>query len=279
MAILQWYTVMPGMLSDFHGYFFERKETDLSISLSTISFLFSFLSLAWGFTSYSAAQKDGALDLSWSPVGRLLLFVSDLFLIFSRINSLVLFMYFWGPGEFKPGMLLILGHVLVMMLVHYYTMQYKIEEDSTDEPDYGESGEETRKDCTYYMKLIYICLLNGLANIFINNFINVSFNRYKHIGTKKKKTFHRQLCGDLLFLAQNVVMVCLGLSVNVKPLNNPTTATYLGCAILSCHLIGLFVKVIYYKHFHIWKDLAPRVTTHGLKRGLAKSHIQWSKDI
>jgi len=273
---------MPQMLSDLHGYLVETEEIEASISLSKISFVFSFLSLAWGFTSYSAAQKDGALDLTWSPVGRLLLLLSNLFLIFSRINSLVLFMYFWGPGEFKPGMILILGHVLLMMFVHYFTVHYKTEDDTTDEKNYGESGEEIRKKyylkITYYLKLIYVCLLNGLANIFICNFINVSFNRYKHIGTKKKKTFHRQVCGDVLFLVQNIVMVCLGLTVDVKPLNNPTTAKYLGCAILTCHLIGLFVKVIYYKYFHIWKDLTPRVTTRGLKRGLEKSHIQWLKE-
>ena len=65
-------------------------------------------------------------------------------------------------------------------------------------------------------------------------------------------------------------MVCLGLTIDVKPLNDPTTATYLGCGIFSCHLIGLFIKVVYYKYFHIWKDLTVTITTRGIKRGTEK---------
>ena len=129
------------------------------------------------------------------------------------------------------------------------------------------------------IKLFYVCLLNGLANIFINNFINLSFKRFKHIGTKKRKTFYRQSCGDCLFFIQNVVMVSLGLTVDVYPLDNSKTAALLGCAILICHLAGLLVKVIYYKYFHIWKDLTPRVTTHGMKRGLEETHIKLSNNI
>ena len=91
MAILQWYTVMPQMLSELHGYLISSAEVESTISLSKTSFVFSFLSLAWGFTSYAAEQKDGALNLTFNPLGRLLLFLSNLLLIFARINSIVLF--------------------------------------------------------------------------------------------------------------------------------------------------------------------------------------------
>ena len=110
----------------------------------------------------------------------------------------------------------------------------------------------------------------------MNNFIHVSINRYKQLGLKKRKTFFRQLFGDLVFLIQNVVLVSLGLTVDVKPLNDPRTAKYLSCGIFGCHLVGLLLKILYYKYFHIWKDMTVRVTTHGFKRGTEKTHfITW----
>ena len=277
MAILQWYTVMPTLLADLHGYFDPSEEKAMSISLSKASFVFSILSLAWGFTSYSAEQKDGALDLTWNPFGRVILFLSNIFLIFSRINSLVLFMYYWGPGEFYPGMIWIFFHVVLMMGVHCYTVWYRNEEEE-NVTIYGSTKTwNVRLEIIYYMNLFYVCLWNGLANIFMNNFINVSFNRFKHIGAKKRKTFYRQACGDLLFFVQNVVMMSLGLTVDVKPLNDPVVATCLIVGIGSCHLTGLLMKVCYYKYFHIWKELTVRFTAHGIKRGLEESHLQWDK--
>ena len=317
MAILQWYTVMPQMLHEFHGYLIDNQYENPSFLLSKISFIFSILSLAWGFTTYSAEQKDGALDLTWNPAGRILLFVSNLCLIFARINSLVLFMYFWGPGEFKPGMFWLLIHVLVMMLVHYYTLYYRIKEydspNKTDDsnnrnmsdqnPDFenlkknehenteneesianeriitsNQDKKESNHGVLYYLTVLYVCLVNGLANIFINNFVNISLNRFKHIGTKKKKTFHRQICGDLLFLLQNIVMVGFGLTTNVKPIDNPITSASVAGVIFGCHFLGLLIKIIYYKYFHIWKDLTPRITNHGIKRGLEKSELKKLKN-
>ena len=116
---------------------------------------------------------------------------------------------------------------------------------------------ESKMDIMYYLTVFYVCLVNGLANIFINNFVNISLNRFKHIGAKKKKTFHRQICGDLLFFLQNVVMVGLGLTIDVKPMNDPITAASVAGVIFGCHFLGLAIKVVYYKYFHIWKDLMP----------------------
>ena len=69
-------------------------------------------------------------------------------------------------------------------------------------------------------------------------------------------------------------MVGLGLTVDVKPMNNPVTAASVAAIISGCHFLGLLIKVVYYKYFHIWKDLTPRITTHGVKRGLEKSDFK-----
>ena len=121
--------------------------------------------------------------------------------------------------------------------------------------------------------MAYVCLLNGLANIFINNFINVSLNRFKHIGQKKRKTFVRQFFGDLLFFLQNLIFVICGLMVNIKPLNEAKTATILTCAIFACHFAGIILKIVYYKQFHIWKDITVTLSKNGLKRGHEKTHL------
>ena len=55
--------------------------------------------------------------------------------------------------------------------------------------------------------------------------------------------------------------------INIKPLNEPKVAIILPVAIFSCHLTGLLLKIIYYKYFHVWKDITVRITPHGLKRG------------
>ena len=66
-AVLQWYIVFPEFISYFQDHVIANEELNSSVMLSSISFLVSILSLARSFTSYSAEQKDGALDLSWNP--------------------------------------------------------------------------------------------------------------------------------------------------------------------------------------------------------------------
>ena len=100
-----------------------------------------------------------------------------------------------------------------------------------------------------------------------------SVNRFKHIGQKKRKTFVRQFFGDFLFFVQNLVFMICGLMVNIKPLNEQKTATILTCAIFSCHFAGLILKIVYYKQFHIWKDITVTISKNGLKRGHEKTHL------
>ena len=61
--------------------------------------------------------------MTWDPVPRMLLFLSNLLLVFARINSIVFFMYSWGPGEFKPGMIAIGIHIFIMMVIHLKSLK------------------------------------------------------------------------------------------------------------------------------------------------------------
>ena len=61
------------------------------------------------------------------------------------------------------------------------------------------------------------------------------------------------------------------LSASLYPYNgfsDPKIQIIVSSTIFSCHLAGLLLKTIYYKYFHIWKDLTVRFTPHGVKRGL-----------
>ena len=124
-AILQWYEIFPTFISRLHEILNSNGDDNpmvVSIQTNSISFIFSIISLVWSFTSYSAAQKNGVLDITRNLLARSILFLSNLFLIFSRVNSLVLFMYYCGKGQFYPGMIWVLGHILIMMVVHLNTL-------------------------------------------------------------------------------------------------------------------------------------------------------------
>ena len=276
-GILQWYTVLPQLLFYFYGFLEKQEETDFSVTLSSVSFTFSVFSLAWSFTSFSAEQKNGALDISWNLVSRMMLFLSNLLLIFARMNSLVLFMYYHGPGQFYPGMLWLFGHVLLMMFIHGFTLRYfVVYKENRSLVTQNSNANKCQETFMYYLNGFYVCLLNGLANIFICNSINISIKNYNFLGMKKRKTFYRQLFGDLIFLIQNAIMVGLGLTVDIKPFNNSRTAKYISSSILTCHMVGLVLKILYYKYFHIWKDMTVSITRTGLKRGTEKAHhVTW----
>ena len=106
--LLQWYLIFPDVM---------HMESNIEL-LSFCSWFASVLSLAWSFTNYKAALKMGAISIQTNCLGRILLFLSNLLLIFPRMNCIVLFMYWWGPGQFYPGIIAILVHAFLMGVLH-----------------------------------------------------------------------------------------------------------------------------------------------------------------
>eukprot|EP00092_Neocalanus_flemingeri_P000294 GFUD01000314.1.p1 GENE.GFUD01000314.1~~GFUD01000314.1.p1 ORF type:complete len:859 (-),score=190.48 GFUD01000314.1:80-2656(-) len=246
VSILNWYILLPNFLTELDISF---DNADNSLTLSSVSFLISIVSLAWSYTSYIAEEKEGALALTWDPASRLVLFISNLLLIFARMNCIVLFMFYFGPGQIYPGMFFLLGHIILMMAIHAYNvLRYTTVQDK-DQP-------QSNIIC-FAGRLFHVSLMNGLANVFINNFVHVSLNNQKSLGRKKKKSFYRQTIGDIIFLVENIICVVFGCSTNVAPINSPLTMTYLVSTIFACHIVGLLLKIFYYKFMHIWKNLTP----------------------
>ena len=133
---------------DYDSMISEMRDNPIPY-LSTLS---SILSLAWAFTNHKAAYKQGALDLTESPFSRATLLLSALLLIISRVNCLTLFMYYFGPGEFYPGMVFLFIHLLLMLSLHLILH---------DDIIHFKKGN--------YFRFFHGCFLNGLANMFSNN--------------------------------------------------------------------------------------------------------------
>jgi hypothetical protein len=187
-------------------------------------------------------------------------------------------MFYWGVGYFYPGVLLVFGHVIVTMLIHGFSLYHggKLVLEKTSnyikrKNSIKEGSHSKHTMLSYRMKFVmsvfYVCLLNGVANIFNNNFITIPMDTFKNLGKKKRKTFWRQLVGDLIFVTQNVFMTSLIFKIDAPPLNHPITAWSVWGIIISFQICGLILKVLYYKYFHIWRDMTVRVTVDGLKRG------------
>ena len=128
LSILNWYILLPNFLMKLNIYL---DSPDNSLILSAVSFFISIVSLAWSYTSYIADQKGSALSLTWDPTSRIVLFISYLLLIFARMNCIVLFMFYFGPGSFYPGMLFLICHIILMMIIHAYNVVRYIDRSRT----------------------------------------------------------------------------------------------------------------------------------------------------
>ena len=181
-ALLQWYILLPTFLVRYHKYHTLKPEIeDTYFMITSTSFFFSIVSVAWSITSNTADQKKGALDMAWDPVPRMLLFFSNLFLVFARINCLVVFMYYWGPGKFYPGMIAISLHVMIMMAIHFQNLKHK----KDCMRDYLRKR-EYRSTFRYLRHLFYVCFIYGFTNIMVNNFMDITLKADQELGKKPK---------------------------------------------------------------------------------------------
>ena len=139
--------------------------------------------------------------MTWDPVPRIILFFSNLLLVFARVNSIVIFMYYWGPGEFKPGMFAITIHIIIMMGIHLRSLNplHKLKNDNMDK----------WKKLRVIRHLLYVCFNYGFTNIMVNNFYEVTLTANQELGKKPKNTRNRQLIADVIFTAENIFLSAL----------------------------------------------------------------------
>ena len=231
--ILQWYLILPSILMNYTNYLKggEMPKCDIS-KLSYFSLASSMISLAWSFTAYKATYKRGALDPDVAPISRAVLFISDLLLILPRINCIVLFMYYFGPGQFYPGIIFLVIHFLCMIILHNCF---------SNDLKYFKEGK--------YLKYFHVCFLNGFGNMLSNNG-EVAMTNLKH--NTKGKTLVRHLTYDIVLLMENLVLGVHGYHLTVQQQSAKDLTLILS---LISYLLGIILKMFYYKKLHVWSDL------------------------
>ena len=268
--LLQLYLVLPTLIQyiecETYKDLLEKPLVETFNTRSGLQFLSvitSVLGLSWSFNFYKTTQKYGALNWTANPMGRICLSLSTLLQITSRLVTFVLLAYCFGPGNFWPMIVLVIGHIILMAILHFFTSRKS----------------NANYTVTNWKRTMHHCLLNGIGNIYIHNYIiyiddkrmkekmtltPVSTERDKRI----RKTFTRQLIFNGIFVLENIVVV-------VWVLNNSHLVHRVPEAIIGiiplCQLIGLIFHVIYYQFFHLWKDL---LYMHiNLKKNQKKSQV------
>jgi len=203
----------------------------------TISIITSILSLSWCFTSYHATLKRGALDKDLAALFyRVVLFLSVLFQIIGRLFILVFFAYSFGPGRYHPLLFFVAFHVLLMSALHFVF---------SDAKRYWVKGGFLNISFLHYL------LGNGLANIYIHNWIRMDpllvpwEKPLQHVST-----LVRQFLIDFIIITENCVLLGIALNSNITELKeNQAVFTVV---LLGFHLIGLILKCVYYRYLHMW---------------------------
>ena len=250
--LLQLYLVLPTLIQyvrcETYRNLLEEplaKTFNTRSGLQFLSVLTSVLGLTWSFNFYKTTQKYGALAWTANPVGRICLSLSTFLQITSRLLTFVLLAYCFGPGNFWPMIVLVNFHIILMGILHFITSR------------------ESERNYTLgnWKRTLHHCLLNGIGNIYIHNYIiymdekkmkEKMKRRTVNNGPNIRKTFYRQVIFNGIFILENTVVVAYALSN--RYMNDQIPGVLLGLIPFG-QLMGLLFHVIYYQFFHLWKEL------------------------
>ena len=241
--LLQLYLLLPILLMQFSC---PTNDFLAMISLANVysspyriqfwSIVTSIISLSWSFTYYQAVQKKGALDFTSNPFGRLTLLFSNICQITSRLFALTLYAYIFKNGNFWPMILSVMIHLLLMSYLHFRNSNE------------WESDVFKKKG----FKIAYHCLINGICNLYLHNWIGPINQQESDRGKstiKKGDTSFRQILFDLIFILENFAMVVWARIVLREYLH-----IGLFVFVLFSQYLGIGLKWLYYYKFHIWKN-------------------------
>jgi hypothetical protein len=239
---------------------YQNIAYQLVINPQIISIFGSIVSLVLSFDMYYETQKRGALGLAGNFYGRLIRLASTLLLVVSRLLALVLCAYCFGEGMFHPMLMLVVCHILLMSLIHYAT-SYEWEIDQTirqnqtirhqtkgDTEEVDDLIPTSLEKIKANVSILYQCLINGIANLYIHNWIVKHTSR--QFLAERKTTFLRQVIIDFIFAIENIFVVVMVLNSNLPYLKNLPRSILV--IILLFHLLGIILKVIYYHAWHMW---------------------------
>ncbi len=167
--MLQLYLFLPKMVSSFReiGLISTVRLADITSteSLQLMSVMVSVLSVAYSFTTNYRMKKDGAMGM-FEP-SSLLYFIYALCLVISRLLAFVLFAYHFPPDNWFFPSACVAWHVALMAVIHGANRAtWTI---------YDQPGSSTLKIAV----LMYNCIINGLANIFLHSKIDMYAGSHK----------------------------------------------------------------------------------------------------
>ena len=258
--LLQLYLLLPFLIKRFScalqsNAIASWSLTDLFGSVQNIQFwsiFTSILSLAWSFTYYQSTKKRGALDFGANALGRMLLLLANFLQICGRLLALVLYAYCFGPGNFWPMIVSVVIHIIVMSVLHYW-MSFTCKANA---PSRGMKNIKIVDRFVDKFKTIYHCLINGICNLYLHNEImkietvEIKTNaKQASSNSEHHGTFSRQVVFDAIFFVENLAAVIL--SYITLPSDLPVE---LLLCIMASQLLGLIMKWVYYRYFHIWRN-------------------------
>ena len=241
--LLQLYLLLPVIIDGFKtqdsisevSHFFSVNSLVKNEELYRRQFwsiLSSVVALSWSFTSYQCIQKRGSLDFGSNTPGRSMLLVANFLQISSRLLVLVLYAYLFGPGQFWPMVVSVLVHILVMSVLHFLL-----------------SNEWEKKTSKFNGRVVYHCMINGICNLYIHNWVKEIKPSYNQ-ENKRKETAFKQFLFELIFVVENLaILVTSYLSYNEY------LPTGFLTGIFVAHCFGICLKCIYYYQFHIWSNV------------------------
>ena len=267
-SMYQLYLVMPALVGSVKdaielGNWTIHYKQMISIALSVFSITYSF-------TGLYRKKKYDALPIF--SLGFLLHFGFTLLFVISRLLSFQAFAYFFGPADFLYPLIFIFCHAGLMAFFHGYIHWTEFK-----------NAKETP------VNIIYNCVLNGLANIFVHNKIEIynektSKNPHKmcpkqpeppgpgnwifcgnlsnrNFGIralfKERRTRCRQILFDAFFAIENAVMLAFGFSSNLyfKDQLFQEVMKYSSIVVAVTFLMGVVLKILFYQYIHMWSEL------------------------
>ncbi|XP_040572387.1 uncharacterized protein [Lepeophtheirus salmonis] len=208
--------------------------------------LVSVFTLSWSFTVHYRNKKDSTMGVFPS----ILYFLYTLCFVIARILSFQMFAYYLGPGNFGMAFIGVFLHIVLFSILHFIF---------SDSLSQIQTGEDYKYNNVVQKVLIvvYDCIFNGFANIYVHNYIEV-FNKKDEMETTMSNisTFLRQCIFDVIFILENLAMILLAR----ETLKESFFEIYdiMSLIIGGFSLIAIILKIIFYSCCHIWSDLLVR---------------------
>ena len=175
---------------------------------------------------------------------------------------MVSLIYCFGNGQFWPLMLLIGTHTLAIAI-----------------------GSIINRVCHIGQKfnaqlVLYSCLF-GLANLYCPNWISYQ-NSDENVSGKHSYTILREFVIQMIFILENLIMLSVVIySATIAEgsvIYGQTVLMYLAIIATVIHLIGVCLRILYYKNYHIWRNILWKDFKSSVKRAFGfESQIGNSK--